>query len=50
MITACICFRNEGKEVENTIKSIRSTSKNVEIMICDDCSDDGVDYKAVADI
>ena len=49
MITACICFRNEGKEVENTIRSIISTSKNVEIMLCDDCSDDGVDYKAVAD-
>lgn len=48
MITACICFRNEGDEVENTIKSILSTTSHTKIMLVDDCSDDSTDYLAVA--
>lgn len=48
MITACICFRNEGEEVENTVKSILETTKHTKILLVDDCSDDGTDYLAVA--
>ena len=44
-LTCCIAFRNEGDEVESTIKSIVSTASDVHILVVDDCSDDGIDYK-----
>lgn len=47
-LTCCIVFRNEGDEVENTVKSILDTASNVKIMLVDDCSDDNVDYKAIS--
>lgn len=49
MITACICFRNEGEEIENTVKSIRETAPGVCVMLVDDCSDDGINYSKVAE-
>lgn len=49
LLTACICYRNEGDEVENTIKSILETTSHTKIMLVDDCSDDNYDYKSVAD-
>lgn len=48
MITACICFRNEGEEVRNTIKSIRETTQDMPILIVDDYSNDGYDYLRTA--
>ena len=44
-LTCCIAFRNEGDEVESTIKSIISTAPDVHILVVDDCSDDGINYK-----
>lgn len=48
-LTACICFRNEGEEVENTIRSIKYVS-DVQILLVDDCSNDGYNYKHLARI
>ncbi|MDR1636503.1 MAG: glycosyltransferase [Treponema sp.] len=48
-ITVIIPFINEGIEVDKTIQSIRETSAyNVPIIIINDGSTDGVDYKKVA--
>jgi len=48
-LTAIITFLNEGIEVENTLKSIRSTAGNsVDILTINDCSTDGFDYEAAA--
>lgn len=49
-LTVIIPFQNEGCEIEKTVTSIRSTSGNVNIMLIDDFSDDGYDYKKVADL
>ncbi len=50
-LTVIIAFRNEGDEVEKTIQSILETTKrgSVPIILMDDASDDGVDYKAIAE-
>lgn len=40
---------NEGNEVENTVKSIRATNReSIEIILINDCSNDGYDYKRLA--
>lgn len=49
-LSAIIAFRNENSEVERTIKSIRWTTKNLNIMLIDDCSDDNYDYEKIADL
>lgn len=50
-ITIIITFRNEGDEVEKTVQSIRETTRidEVPIIMVDDGSDDGVDYRAVSE-
>lgn len=51
-ITIIIPFLNEGVEVYNTVQSIRehSCKESVEIMLIDDASSDGFDYRRVAKI
>ena len=49
-LTCIIPFQNEGQEVERTVASIRGTSNKVNIMLINDCSTDGFDYKSVSDI
>lgn len=51
-ITVVIPFLNEGIELYNTVKSIRESSynDNVDIILIDDCSYDGYDYKKVSKI
>ena len=47
-LTIIIPSHNEGKEVENTLASIRQTAGNeVNVMLVDDASDDGVCYRDV---
>lgn len=47
-ITCILTGLNEGKEVPNTLKSIRDTTgEKTEIMFIDDCSNDGFDYESV---
>lgn len=48
-LTCIIGFQNEGAEIEKTVISIRATAKNVNIMLINDCSTDGFNYKAVAE-
>lgn len=44
-LTIIIPFLNEGDEVANTLKSIRDhVADKVEIIVINDCSDDGWDY------
>lgn len=48
-LTVIIPFLNEGVEVENTLSSIRRTAGNrTEILMINDASTDGVDYRSVA--
>ena len=48
-LTAIIPFLNEGTEIERTVASIRETAgEQVEIMLINDCSEDGTDYESVA--
>jgi glycosyltransferase involved in cell wall biosynthesis len=48
-LTVIIPFLNEKYEVENTLKSIITHSNGeIEIILINDASDDGFDYKAVA--
>ena len=47
-LTCIIPFKNEGSEIERTVASIRSTSKT-NIILIDDGSTDGYDYKKIAD-
>lgn len=49
-LTVIIPFQNEGIEVEKTVTSVRATAKDVKIMLIDDNSNDGYDYKKVAEI
>jgi glycosyltransferase involved in cell wall biosynthesis len=50
MLTAIIPFLNERYEVENTVRSIlEHSANNVEIMLINDASDDGFDYKFIAE-
>lgn len=44
-LTIVIPFMNERDEVRNTIDSIKnSVGKNVDVIVINDCSDDGYDY------
>lgn len=47
--TVILTFRNEGIEVEKTIISLRYADPTVKFILVDDGSDDGYDYKNVAD-
>ena len=48
-LTVIIPFLNEKQEVENTLKSIKEySSNNIEIILVNDASTDGFDYKSVA--
>lgn len=48
MLTIIIPFLNERYEVENTVRSIlEHSANNVEIMLINDASDDGFDYKSI---
>lgn len=49
-LTVIIPFQNEGYEVEKTVTSVRGTAKDVKIMLIDDNSNDGYNYKKVAEI
>lgn len=49
-LTCIIGFYNENEEIEKTVESIRATTKNVQILLVDDCSDDGYDYENIAKI
>lgn len=49
-LTCIIPFQNEGAEIERTIASIRATSNGVNILLVDDCSTDGFDYKKSANL
>ena len=49
-LTVIIPFQNEGIEVEKTVTSVRATAKNVNIMLINDNSNDGYDYRKVAEI
>lgn len=48
-ITIVIGFKNENIEVEKTVLSLLMSDDNINIVLVDDCSDDGFDYKRVAD-
>ena len=47
-LTVIIPFKNEGVEIEKTVASVRATSK-CNIILINDCSNDGFDYKKVSD-
>lgn len=45
LLTIVIPFLNEGEEVRQTVRSVRNTaSRDVDIIVINDCSDDGYDY------
>lgn len=48
-LTAIITFKNEGDEVLKTVKSIRDTTTDVNILLIDDASTDNYDYISVAE-
>lgn len=48
-LTVVIGFKNENIEVEKTIVSLLLSDDNIDIVLIDDCSDDGYDYKHVAE-
>ena len=48
-LTCIIGFQNEGAEIEKTVISIRATAGNVNIMLINDCSTDGFNYRKVAE-
>lgn len=48
-LTVIIPFLNEGKEIENTLDSIKATTTGaIRIVLINDCSTDGYDYESVA--
>lgn len=50
-LTAIITFLNEGDEVKHTLQSIRDTvGDSIKIMLVNDCSTDGYDYKRLSSI
>ena len=50
VLTAVICFANEGDEVEHTVRGIRETCGDaVDIILINDASTDSPDYETVAD-
>lgn len=48
--TVILTFKNEGIEVEKTIISLLFTDQSINIILIDDASDDGYNYKELADI
>jgi glycosyltransferase involved in cell wall biosynthesis len=49
-LTVIIPFLNESSEVRNTVANLRDTAtENVDILLINDCSNDGYNYKAVAE-
>lgn len=48
-LTCIIGFQNEGAEVEKTVASIRATAGSVNIILINDCSTDGFNYRKVAE-
>lgn len=50
LLTCIITFKNEGEEVEKTVASILATTKASKILLINDGSDDGYDYKSLARI
>jgi glycosyltransferase involved in cell wall biosynthesis len=49
-LAVVIPFLNEGEEVYNTVKNIRETAdQDVDIILTNDASTDGYDYKAVSE-
>lgn len=49
-LTIIIPFRNEGEEVRNTVESLLDTAgEKVEVILINDKSSDGYNYKAIAD-
>lgn len=52
LLTIIIPFLNEKEEVENTVRSIRehSNGNEVVILLINDASDDGYDYRQVAEM
>lgn len=48
-LSIIITFRNEGEEVEFTLQEIKRTAgENVDIILINDASEDGYDYKTIA--
>lgn len=48
-LTVIIPFLNEASEIRNTVANLRDTAEGtVDILLINDCSNDGYDYKAVA--
>jgi len=51
LLTVIIPFKNEGQEVYNTTKSIlEKAGQAVSLILINDASDDGFDYKAIANL
>lgn len=49
-LTVIIPFLNEKYEVENTLQSIRlHSTDDIEIILINDASDDGFDYRCIAE-
>lgn len=48
-MTVVIGFKNENIELEKTIVSLLLSDDDINIVLVDDCSDDGYDYKGVAE-
>ncbi|WP_303011998.1 glycosyltransferase family 2 protein [uncultured Bacteroides sp.] len=49
-LTVIIPFLNEKEEVRNTVKSLRESSDQCfKIILINDCSTDGYDYKKIAE-
>ncbi|GHT01563.1 hypothetical protein AGMMS49525_02640 [Bacteroidia bacterium] len=48
-LTCIIPFCNEGDEIERTVASIRKTTTSVSILLINDASTDGFDYRSVAE-
>lgn len=48
LLSVLIPFINEGEEIINTVREVRRTvSYNVDIIVVDDASNDGIDYKSL---
>lgn len=47
-LTVLIRFMNEGEEVAATVRDVRRTAgERVDILVVNDCSTDGYDYKKI---
>ena len=48
-MTAVLPFINEGDEVERTVQSLKYKAFSIRVLLIDDCSNDGFDYRKIAD-